>query len=93
MKRIALLTALAVLAGCSENYWMTQSLKDAVTATQTVVKEKIAKGQMTEAEGKMIMAQQRAQFETDATNAAMPYLMMTRPVTYQQVGPGTVIKY
>ena len=49
MKRIALLTALAVLAGCSENYWMTQSLKDAVTATQTVVKEKIAKGQMTEA--------------------------------------------
>jgi len=90
VNKIALVVLALGLSGCADA-WMTGSQKDATQATQAVVNERVAKGEMTSAEGKMVMANQRAGMEDQARmRMATAYAGVG---TYQQVGPGTVVKY
>lgn len=79
-----------VLPSCSD-IWMTESQKETQAATQILVKERIQAGQMTEAEGRLILAQTREGMEDQARSRMMMGMSVFR--VYQQVGPQTTIGY
>lgn len=88
--RYIVIGLILLLGGCADA-WMTDSQKETVKATQSVVNERIASGQMTPAEGQMILAQQRSEME-DAARTRMA-LGMSAVGAYQRVGPNTVVRY
>lgn len=93
MRSFKLLPLIALLAlGACGDIWMTEDQKAATKATQEVVNERVAAGTMTPAEGRMILANQRAQY-SDIASQRVISASASRPVTYQPVGGGTVIRY
>jgi hypothetical protein len=92
MRLLTTLAATLALTACGGDYWMSEPQKDSMRATESVVRERIVAGKMTEAEGQMVIAQQRAAFENQNRAAGAAYFG-GRSGVYQPVGGGTVIKY
>lgn len=68
--------------------------RDRLAATQAVVDERVKAGQMTPAEGNLVMAKARADIDAERRRN---YAIMTSggdgPATYQRVGPNTTVRY
>lgn len=79
-RALAILILLAATA-CNSPY------RAEMDATKAVVAERIAKGQMTEAEGNLVIARLRRQ-QINAMSAGD-----TGPTVYQRTGPNTVVAY
>jgi len=88
--------ALVLLVGaCGGPVKLTAAQQDKLAATQTVVNERVKAGTMTEAEGRLVIANMKADMESEARRN---YAIMVGGSgdgggTYQPVGGGTVVKY
>lgn len=71
----------------------TAAQREQINATQQVVDQRVRSGQMTEAEGRQVMAKLKADMEAERRRT---YAIMTQgdgPAVYQPVGGGTYIRY
>ncbi len=91
MRKIVLLL-LVGLGACA--FQPTEAQKASLAATQAVVNERVKTGQITPAEGELIMARERAAQDAERRDRyARAVSGGDGPAVYQQVGPGTVIRY
>lgn len=91
--RLGLVICVALLvAACGGP---TASQKEKLTALQNVVNERVAAGQMTKAEGDLVMARAREDIDAEwrRNYARMVSGGGDGPATYQPVGGGTVVRY
>ncbi len=89
--KLWIVAAVALLVGACGP---TPAQRDKLAATQAAVDEYVSAGKMTEAEGRLAMAAQRANIDAERRrNYAIAVSGGDGPATYQRVGPGTVMRY
>lgn len=66
--------------------------REQIGATQAVVDQKVRAGQMTEAEGRMVMAKLKADMDSERRRNAI-LMIGDGPAVYQPVGGGTYVRY
>lgn len=87
--RIGLVIVAALLVSACSG--ITSAQQERLSAAQAVINERIKAGTMTEAEGRLSIAQIKA--EVDGERRRNAAIVMSGKGVYQPVGGGTVIRY
>lgn len=91
MRVVLVIVAALLLGACGGP---TVAEREKVSATQAVVNERVKAGQMTDAEGKLVMAKLKADMDAERRrNYAIAVGGDAGGAVYQPVGGGTVLRY
>lgn len=89
--RLGIVIVAALLLGACSG--ITSAQQERLSAAQAVIAERVQAGTMTEAEGRLALAQIKAEIDGERRRNAAIIMSGRGTAVYQPVGGGTVIRY